>query len=58
MDKKLTKEISFEMYSDTCSDCTQHNMCHKNGIDYDAVERCVKEIDAELRRLDGHAKSR
>ena len=56
MPKELTKEISFELYNDTCSDCTKHDKCHKNGtIDYDAVEKCVKELEAELRRENCHA---
>jgi len=55
----MSKDIDFEMYNDTCSDCTKHDECHKNGeIDYDAVKKCVEELEAELRRLDCNAKHR
>jgi hypothetical protein len=54
--KEIIKEISIQMYSDTCSECINHDKCHANGIiDYDAVEKCVEELENELRRDACHA---
>ena len=51
--KPIIKEIDFDMYNDTCSDCIKHDECHTNNeIDYDAVEKCVKEIHDEFKRVD------
>lgn len=36
---------SFDDYNDYCSDCEKHDKCHKNGIDYNKILKCKKEIE-------------
>lgn len=27
-------------YEDLCTECDRHNICHKNSIDYDEIDKC------------------
>jgi hypothetical protein len=35
----LTEEIDLS-YEDLCTECEFHDKCHKNGIDYDEIDKC------------------
>jgi len=45
---KMADDIGFETYNDMCTECSEHDTCHKNGIDYKKVEKCFKEIELFL----------
>ena len=40
--------VCFCDYNDICGDCEEAQKCHKNGIDYDKVAQCKKEIQKLL----------
>lgn len=44
----MADDIGFETYNDMCTECSEHDKCHKNGIDYGKVEKCFKEIELFL----------
>jgi len=44
--------LSFEDYEIVCYECKFHDKCHKNGIDYDKIERCkMRKIIREQYRI-------
>ena len=44
--------LSFEDYEVVCYECKFHDKCHKNGIDYDKIERCkMRKIIREQYRI-------
>ena len=44
--------LSFEDYEIVCYECNFHDKCHKNGIDYDKIERCkMRKIIREQYRI-------
>jgi hypothetical protein len=36
-------------YNDLCTECFKHDECHKNGIDYDQIDKCNEELDKQRR---------
>jgi hypothetical protein len=37
-------EINFDTYNDMCPECEDHYLCHINGIDYNKIEKCFKDL--------------
>ena len=48
------EEVNFNTYNDLCTECEDHDKCHKNGIDYAKVAKCLTEIEQELARIRCH----
>jgi len=43
--------VSFDDYNNQCSDCDDHDKCHKNGsIDYEKVAKCKEEVETQIQR--------
>ena len=41
---KADYSLTFEDYNDICSDCEDHDKCHKNGINWEKLDKCKGEI--------------
>ena len=48
------EDVNFDIYTDLCTECEDHDKCHKNGIDYAKVAKCLTEIEQELARIRYH----
>ncbi len=55
MKKQAQDEEEDLDYNDLCSECFKHDECHKNGIDYDQIDKCNAELrhQREIEFFDG-----
>ena len=46
----LTEEIDLS-YEDLCTECEFHDKCHKNGINYDEIDKCNDALNAQWTQI-------
>jgi len=47
----MTDSLTFDDYNDICSDCTDHDNCHKNReINWEKLAECKKELQQIVQR--------
>ena len=44
----MKREETDYSYEDLCTECNLHDACHKNGIDYNELDKCNESLNRQI----------